>query len=344
MRRFIQRTLNPAWYQGDHRKPPYFEGWYFKVVTPDEQQRYAFIPGVFLSNAPHAFVQVLDGATGQAWYHEYPLDSFWAAKDRFEVHVGPNRFTSAVIGDTTMNLLIDRPDQQIRGELRFGGLTPWPVTLAAPGIMGWYAWVPLMECYHGVVSLDHTIYGALEIDGRTHDFTNGRGYIEKDWGRSFPQAWIWMQTNHFDAPATSLTGSIAIIPWVRQAFPGFIVGFWHGGKLHRFATYTGARTEQLAVTDEHVHWVLRNRTHRLQLFAERGESNAFGLLKGPNTVEMGKRVAESLTAVVNVELSETNGARRVLFAGNGRNAGLEVHDVQALLALQGGEERGARGE
>ena len=27
--------------------------------------------------------------------------------------------------------------------------------------MGWYAWVPFMECYHGVLSLDHTIYCLL---------------------------------------------------------------------------------------------------------------------------------------------------------------------------------------
>ncbi|WP_243392439.1 MULTISPECIES: tocopherol cyclase family protein [unclassified Mesotoga] len=30
------------------------------------------------------------------------------------------------------------------------------------------------------------------------DLTGGKGYIEKDWGRSLPDAWIWMQSNNFD--------------------------------------------------------------------------------------------------------------------------------------------------
>lgn len=60
------------------------------------------------------------------------------------------------------------------------------MTVRSPGIMGWYAWVPTMECYHGVVSLDHAISGKLMIEDQAHDFNGGRGYIEKDWGKSFP--------------------------------------------------------------------------------------------------------------------------------------------------------------
>lgn len=329
MGRFFRETLHPSWYHGRGKRPPFFEGWYFKVIDATEQHRYAFIPGIFLSRKrPHAFVQVLNGVTGAVHFHEFPADYFWAADDRFEAHVGSNRFTA-----DTLSLFIDRPEQRLVGTLRFGGQTPWPVTLAAPGIMGWYAWVPLMECYHGVVSLDHAIYGALEIDGEEIDFSGGRGYIEKDWGRSFPAAWIWMQSNHFGAPGVSLTGSIAIIPWVRQAFPGFIAGLWHEQRLYRFATYTGAKTEALTVTADHVHWVMANGRHRLEIFAQREEGGATGLLKGPDTVEMGKRVAETLTAVVNVQLSEV-GSRRVIFAGNGRNAGLEVQNAAEILAMR----------
>ena len=46
--------------------------------------------------------------------------------------------------------------------------------------MGPFAFVPFMECYHGIVSMDHIIQGELEIDGVNIDFSNGRGYLEKD--------------------------------------------------------------------------------------------------------------------------------------------------------------------
>lgn len=322
----LQTILNPNWYHGHGKKTPFFEGWYYKLIDASGRQRFAIIPGVFLSQNPHAFVQVLDGRTGTAQYHPFSISSFWASTKAFKVHVEANRFTAH-----TISLNLERPQQQVQGELRFVGLNPWPVTVASPGIMGWYAWVPTMECYHGVISLDHEIQGSLEIDGEKIDFSGGRGYMEKDWGKSFPAAWIWLQTNHFAQPGTSLTASIAIIPWRRAAFRGFIVGFWHEGELHRFATYNGAEVEQLAVTDETVTWVLRNKTHRLSILAHRGAEEQFGLLKGPDVVEMGKRVAESLTAVIDVQLAQlVGGQERVLFTGNGRYAGLEVHNAAAL--------------
>jgi hypothetical protein len=329
----LRTTLHPTRFHGrlSGQKPPFFEGWYYKLIDATEQRRYAVIPGIFLSQDPHAFVQVLDGMTGLTTYHRYPTDMFWAADDRFEVHVGPNRFTA-----NELTLLIDRPEQQISGTLRFGGVTPFPVSVTAPGIMGWYAWVPFMECYHGVVSLDHTIYGELSVDGETVDMTGGRGYGEKDWGRSFPEAWIWFQTNHFSAPGTSLTASVAIIPWLNQAFRGFIIALWHEGQLLRFATYTGARIERLDVTDETVHWVVSNRRHRLEMVVRQGAASRFGLLKGPDMAEMGKRVDETLDATVEVSLYALDGTQpRLLFADTGAHAGLEVHNVQErLLAME----------
>jgi hypothetical protein len=187
-----------------------------------------------------------------------------------------------------------------------------------------------MECYHGVVSLDHAIGGKLTIEDQAHDFGGGRGYIEKDWGKSFPSAWVWIQTNHFETLGTSLTASTAIIPWRRSSFRGFIVGLWHDGVLYRWATYTGAKTAHLQIDDKRVHWLLRGKTahgmHQLTITATRAEA---GILAGPSTVDMGKRVAESLTALVAVRLENESG---IIFSGNGRFAGLEVHNPKALLA------------
>lgn len=328
MLRRVRTTMNPAWYQGVGRQRPYFEGWYFKLVDAATQQRYAIIPGLFKSGDPHAFIQVLNGQTGAAHYHRFAPELFWAAEDKFDIRIGDNRF-----GADGLTLAIDTPEQTVRGAVRLGDLQPWPVTLAAPGIMGWYAWVPTMECYHGVISLDHTLDGALEVDGAAVEFGGGRGYIEKDWGQSFPQAWVWLQSNHFQQPGVCLTGSIAIIPWRRTAFNGFIVGLWVDGRLYRFATYTGAKVAELAIADDAVQWVLRDKSYQLSILARRGAASQYGLLKGPTTLEMGKRVEETLTATVEVELREAGGGR-VVFAGNGRCAGLEVYNPAALLGTR----------
>ncbi|MBN1259863.1 MAG: hypothetical protein JXB35_04200 [Anaerolineae bacterium] len=323
----FSQTLHPERYHGRNKTPPFFEGWYFKLVDTSETHRFAIIPGVSLNEGgegPHAFVQILDGASGLTAYHQYELDDFWAAQDAFDITIGPNRFSTHHIA-----LDIAQGPLSVQGDVQFTNVTGWPVTPTSPGIMGWYAWVPFMECYHGVLSFDHTIQGTLRIDGMPSDFSGGRGYIEKDWGKAFPSAWVWQQTNHFETPGVCLTASIAMIPWIGQTFRGFIVGLWHNGILYRFATYTGARTEQLTITDEQVRWIVTDRLYRLEMLSQRSEG---GELRGPSIADMRRRVPETLNALVQVRLT-TRHEGKILFEGTGRNAGLEVAgELEKLLA------------
>lgn len=320
---FIYDTLHPDIYHGHGKKPPFFEGWYFKLVSADQRHRYAIIPGVILSGTPHAFVQVLNGVTGKAHYFEFPFESFQAERKIFDIRVAENRFSAQAI-----SLDIATDAGAIQGALHFDGPRPWPVRWSSPGIMGWFAWIPFMECYHGVVSFDHAISGTLTIDGELINFTRGRGYIEKDWGQSFPEAYIWFQTNHFDSPEACITASVAIIPSFGTTFPGFIVGLWLGGRLYRFATYTGAKLEKLAVSDAEVFWVLSDSQHRLEMRAQRAIG---GLLKGPSKLDMGKRVDETLQASIDVRLTTRSG--QLIFASTGRHAGLEVFNHEKLLSM-----------
>ncbi len=328
--RTLAATRRPAGYHGSYQGDvAFFEGWYVKLVSADSSARLALIPGVFrggTAEADEAFVQVLDGVTGESWFEVFPVASFDADARAFDVTVGGNRF-----GDR--GIVLDLPGPGLAGEVTFGALDPWPVTCAAPGVMGRYAWVPVMECYHGLLSFDHRLEGALTLGGRELDFTGGRGYLEKDWGRSFPSAYVWMQSNHFAAPGVSLSASIATIPWGRSSFRGFIVGLrlpGEGGALHRFATYTGAVTEELRVDDATVTWIMRAPDGvRLHLRATRGRG---GLLHAPARAAAHRRVEETLDARIEVRLIDPAG--RVVFHDTGEVAGLEVHgDVAGLGAL-----------
>ena len=319
----IRAILNPSTYHGTYQKPPFFEGWYFKMVSADEKNKIAIIPGVILGKDAHAFVQVIDGSDGKTEYFTFPFDQFQADFPHFRLAIGANQFDSS-----HLSVNIHQPEGQLSGEVTFGKLNPWPVTFFSPGVMGWFSWVPKMECYHGVLSFDHALQGKLTLNGKEMDFTGGRGYIEKDWGKSFPEAWVWFQSNHFKNTSACITGSVAIIPWVGYSFKGFIVGLWLDGELHRFTTYLNSKIESLEISDDHVAWALRNRTHRLRLNAHRAQG---GLLRGPTPEDMGKRVMETLSASIDVRLETLQGT--VLFEGTGENAGLEVvGDSQRLMA------------
>jgi hypothetical protein len=265
---------------------------------------------------------VLDGDSGRSVYHAFPMAEFSAAEREFEVFIGPNRFSSQ-----SLDLDLDANGQRVCGSLRFDRPVPWPVTWLSPGIMGWYSWAPGMECYHGVLSFDHRIDGALQIDGQSADFSGGRGYIEKDWGQAFPSAYVWFQSNHFEAPGACITASVAVIPWKRTAFRGFIAGLWLQGKLHRFATYTGAKITRLNILDDRVEWTMESREHVLELIARRAEG---GELRGPTRRDMSQRIDESLSAAVEVRLLDRDGQE--VFIGTGRCAGLEVNGDLSSLA------------
>lgn len=318
--------------RGATSRGSFFEGWYVKVVSADLSVRLAVIPGVFLSDdgrIAEAFVQVLDGISGRTAYHAFPLAEFRADTHRFDVQVGANRFTED-------GIRLDLPG--LRADVRFGPLVPWPVTAREPGAMGWYAWVPTMECYHGVVSLDHALAGWVDLGPGQVDVGGGRGYIEKDWGTAFPQGYVWMQSNHFDEPGVCLVASTALIPWRGTAFRGDLVGLrlpeGPAAGLHRFTTYTRARTRMLEVDDEHVTWQLAGvRGARLELRASVG-GRTTGLLHAPVRTEMHQRVAETLDGTVEVRLLDAGGA--TLFEGTGQCAGVEVHGtIDRLLATPG---------
>ncbi|MFU8827527.1 MAG: tocopherol cyclase family protein, partial [Brevefilum sp.] len=161
------------------------------------------------------------------------------------------------------------------------------------------------------------------------DFSGGRGYIEKDWGKQFPSAWVWGQSNHFETPGVSLMLSVAVTPWIGRSFGGFIIGFLHQGEIHRFATYNGSKIEAFSIHDTEVHLTVRNPSHRLKIRALRVEG---GLLQAPTMTSMDRRIVETLNARLEVRFEDLHG--RVLFEGTGMHAGLEtVGDLADLVDM-----------
>ncbi|MEM1217687.1 MAG: tocopherol cyclase family protein [Bacteroidota bacterium] len=310
---------NPDMYHGWGRMENYFEGWYCKMVSPDEQYAVAVIPGISMgpNGEKHAFIQVLDGMQCKTAYHEYPAEAFQPSPDGFSVQLAGNYFSANKVH-------LDLPE--LKGTIEMPNIHPWPKMLGAPGIMGWFSFVPFMQCYHGVVSMGHALRGNLEVYGESVSFDGGKGYMEKDWGVSFPSAWIWTQTNHFaSSPGTSLMASVANIPWLGSHFVGYIVGFLHEGQLYRFATYTGAMM-QASLEGKKVEVKFKDRRYRLELIGQQAEG---GNLISPISGAMTGKVNESLQSTIHVRFFDRD---QLIFEETGRHAGLEVAgDVDKLL-------------
>lgn len=313
LRRKLNAFFNPEQFQGWGKTKKYFEGWYFKAVNAAETKAFAFIPGIAMDEKGNkqAFIQVLDGKKKTASYHRFGANLFQPQPRRFYLDIGNNNFSA-------QHLFLDLPG--LRGELLFSGNIGWPKKFYSPGIMGPYAFAPFLECYHGIVSMDHLISGELEIEGERISFDQGRGYIEKDWGRSFPSAYFWLQTNHFSEPGISLKASVANIPWIRRSFTGFIAGVWLTDRLIRFTTYNGSVLRKSYADEHKLELVMENRRHRLEILAQRDASTA---LASPILGLMDGRIEESMTACTEVLLTVKR-TKQVILNDTGRNTGLEV--------------------
>ncbi|MEL7161871.1 MAG: tocopherol cyclase family protein [Bacteroidota bacterium] len=318
MKQFLRRrraVLDPPRFQGWGRRRRYFEGWYFKVVVPEQDLAYAFIPGISYDahGEGHAFLQVLDGVAATSAYHRYPPHDFNPSETAFLLRLDKHLFASD-------RLVVDLPDLQF--DLQFSNLHPWQKRPLAPGIMGWYGFVPRMQCYHGLVSYHHQLSGSITVNGRRYDAAGGVGYTEKDWGSSFPDAWVWCQSNHLsdtNRPA-SLMASVASIPWLGSSFTGFLATFLYEGEVHLFTTWARAQVQSKFLEQGSVE--LRFSAPGKELIVT-GHPAPGGDLLSPISGGMLGKINESLRAELGVQFFQ-NG--KMVYAGTASWAGLEVSE------------------
>lgn len=304
----------------------YFEGWYYKQVSPDLKTVICLIPGLSIDNGKtSSFIQInltekIEGTWRQTtdWLDCAVLT---AQDEPFLIELDGNQFRRDGIAVAYRGERLN-----VSGTLYFRDMVAPPATLWAPTMMGPFSYLPGMECIHSVISLSHTLEGSLQINGRLVDFTRGKGYIEKDWGSSFPKRYLWMQSNHFSQEG-SLFFSWAEIPALGMVFPGYIAHLYYQGKHYRFATYTLGKC-RLQTGEYRVEALLTHRDCELQITA----TQAVGAdLIAPYHGKMIQTIKEGLYGQLSFRLKQ-RGSSRIL-ADRTEMAGIEI--VMAKSDKQG---------
>jgi tocopherol cyclase len=309
----IYKIFHPEIFQGSLNKKKYFEGWYFKHVTAAEDNAFAVIPGISFSNDSHAFIQYNEGKAGKSTYFRYDISEFSFDPRKMIIRIGKSWFTSDGI-----SLDLSNESFTIRGNIFYSGILKPPSGIFMPGIMGWYSYVPWMECNHGVISVNHNLSGSIKVNGNSRKFSGGKGYIEKDWGISFPESWLWMQCNNFPSKSASVMISVGKIPWRGSFFIGFIAFFSINGKTSVMATYNGAKIISLKKGDDNLTEVIikKGETVLKAVIAKKGA----GVLKAPVSGLMDNTIKESIDSEVRIELTKSG---KILYSENGVKAGYE---------------------
>jgi tocopherol cyclase len=322
----LKKTQNTSFFQGNKKKRNYFEGWYFKMASKNGESIISVIPGIALAkkgNEKHAFIQIINGKTNKTYYVTFHIDEFKFSKERFAVQLGQNFFCK-----DSIILNIQDDSLLLSGKIYMTNQVDLsPNKKNNKKIMGIFRFAPFMQCYHGVVSLDHNLSGSLKLNNQNHEFSLGHGYIEKDWGRSMPSAWIWMQTNSFESENTSFMLSIANIPWMGTHFTGFLGFFLHNNEVHRFGTYKRTRLTINSIKENTIKITIKDKKNTLYITAKQ---KGFGFLAAPVNGSMDRRIAEGIEASIWLEVHNKKGS--IIFNDSTSIAGLEVvGNMQTLL-------------
>ena len=314
-----KKSKNSSMFQGNKKIKKYFEGWYFKMVSQDEMSILSIIPGISISedgSTKHAFIQIINGKTAKTEYISYPIEDFYYSKDDFLVQIGNNFFSK-----DSLILDISKETISVEGKVYMKNI----VALVPNGsngpkkIMGWYYKVPFMECYHGVVSLNHDLKGSLTLNNNHYHFDDGKGYIEKDWGKSMPSSWIWIQTNSFKNSNSSFMLSVAKIPWLGFSFTGFLGFYYLNNEIVRFGTYSKSKVKlkQYNKNNLALNIILKDKILEVKTF-----KNNSGMLKAPVNGAMNRRISEGIDAELTLKLTDKN--KKELFKDRSLTTGLEL--------------------
>jgi hypothetical protein len=313
------RRKNPILFQGIKKNDHYFEGWYYKLVSTDELTTIAIIPGISLyEDDTHAFIQIFISSKNptdklQTEYIRFSYDDFSFQDDPFFIKIGENSFSI-----TEVNLNIHTSKFSLNGTLHIEQITPLKTSLYAPNIMGPFSYLPKMECSHGIVSMSHFVNGFLYFNENPIDFDQSKGYIEKDWGTSFPKEYVWMQSNHFQNLNTSFMFSYATIPFMSRSFNGLIVVLYHNQKEYRFSTYQLARIQKEILTENEAYYEIKQGKYRLEVQAKTDKGI---LLPAPIDGQMKHAIKEGLSGSISIKLYSRD---ELILSDIGNHAGIEI--------------------
>jgi len=306
---------NPELFQGEKylkTNKNYFEGWYFKNIN--NKYGISFIPGISINKQERkAFIQVI--TNDSSYYVNYDIEQFNYSHFPFYIKIGNNFFSKDKIH-------IDIKDKsqkiKIHGDINYSDSQNINTGLLNPNIMGPFSYISFMECNHAILSMKNKAQGYIYINGNKLNFTDGIGYIEKDWGYSFPNSYLWCQGNNFQKSTASFMLSIADIPFKIFHFKGIICALMVNDEEYNFTTYNNTKLIKYEIEDNLLNIVLKKDNYCLHI---KSQYNSGFKLAAPVKGKMEKDILESISESISVILKKDN---NIIFSDTSTNCGLEI--------------------
>jgi tocopherol cyclase len=339
-RRKILQTPHSG-YHWDGLASGFFEGWYFRLTLPEIRESFAFMYSIEdpsgASSHSGGAVQIL-GIDEQYLSCSFPNPhQFWATTDslglghwgKTELAIRPQLLSTADF-DTQISQGYQAtaslhqgilPDQNCRWCYQILPVYGWgqPQQLQQ-ATAGWLSYFQIFEPGWQILMAHGLATGWIEWQGTRYEFKQAPAYSEKNWGRSFPEQWFWVNCNSFDDTvglAITAGGGKRKILWAKEEVG--MVGIHYRDRFYEFAPWNSQMTWQIQPWGE---WRIQavNQDFRVELI---GTTDLAGtMVSTPTAQGLVMCCRDTLKGLLSIDLKTLQGQQ--IIKASSRNAGLEV--------------------
>jgi tocopherol cyclase len=237
----------------------FFEGWYFRVTLSKIRESFAFMYSI---EDPSGINSHSGGAAQIIGVEEEYLlcpfpdpHKFWATPDRlglghwgktkldispqllsvaeFDTHITEGYQVTPTLHQGSL------PEQNCRWCYEiipvYGWGQPQQLQQATAGLL---SYLPIFEPGWQILMAHGLATGWIEWQGQRYEFDRAPAYSEKNWGRSFPQKWFWLNCNSFSETvglAITAGGGRRKVLWAKEEVA--MVGIHYQGRFYEFVPW-----------------------------------------------------------------------------------------------------------
>lgn len=319
----------------------FFEGWYFRITLPKIKESFAFMYSIEDplgdSDRSGGAAQIL-GIDEQYLLCPFPdRRKFWAAKNHLSLgHWGKTNlamrpqllpvedFERQIIQGYQVTATLHQgalPEQDCRWCYHTIPIYGWgQPQQPQQATAGWLSYLPIFEPGWQILMAHGLATGWIEWRGKRYQFSNAPAYSEKNWGRSFPDKWFWLNCNSFSETAglaVTAGGGRRKVLWTTEEVA--MIGIHYRDRFYEFVPWNSQLNWQIEPWGE---WRIQAIDRDFQVELTGTTDLAGTMVRTPTEGGLVMCCRDTLKGLLTIDLRTRQGKQ--IIKANSNFAGLEV--------------------
>jgi tocopherol cyclase len=295
----------PTRFRGHFDRSNFFEGWFHKIYSERHQASFVIIYGYTTGDSDDRFgFMQIHVPKQEPTILYFKREEVNCDRKKHEVRLGSNVFSLNEIHVHTEELTIN---------LKFSGNNPLKTIKNS---MGYHYFIPNLPCYHAVCNASHMVTGEVCAKSGRYFLQDETAYLEKNWGTSFPNQYVWLHAIDPLNPESSLLLSQAEIHWLGKKFLRHVGYLCLNGKQidMRLMKRVESKFDEKNSDSQLIQF--KSRDHELLISIETTQQVTF---LGPEDGALRRKIVHYADAQVVMQLKQGKQTRSINLVGNYEN-------------------------